>query len=112
MEMHEQANEMELHSVENEDVDDEQTFKNYLFRIMWMWPVYSARNPRSLMDSIISTLHQFNVMYAHKYDEFHELLDEFNNTEGAGRTGVKVKPQEYYKANVCNKYFVHKATQQ
>ena len=29
MEMHEKANEMELQNVENEEVDDEQIFKNY-----------------------------------------------------------------------------------
>ena len=43
MEMQEQANEMELQNVENEDVDDERIFKNYLSGIKWMWPVYLAK---------------------------------------------------------------------
>ena len=112
MEMQEQANEMELQNVENEDVDDERIFKKYLSGIKWMWPVYLAKNPRSLMDSIISKLHQFNVINAVKYDEFKELLDEYNNTTGVDRNAVKVKLQKYYEDNVYNKYFVHKATQQ
>ena len=112
MEMQEQANEMELQNVENEDVDDERIFKNYLSGIKWMWPEYLAKNPRSLMDSIISKLHQFNVINAVKYDEFKELLDEYNNTTGVDRNAVKVKLQKYYEDNVYNKYFVHKATQQ
>ena len=64
------------------------------------------------MDSIISKLHQFNVINAVKYDEFKELLDEYNNTTGVDRNEVKVKLQKYYEDNVYNKYFVHKATQQ
>ena len=40
MEMQEKANEMELQKVENEDVDDERIFENYLNSIKWMWPVY------------------------------------------------------------------------
>ena len=94
MEVQEQAIEMELKHVENEDVDDERIFKNYLSVIKGMWPVYSAKNPRSLMDSIISKLHEFNVINAVKYDEFKELLDEYNNTTGVDRNEVKVKLQK------------------
>ena len=65
-----------------------------------------------MMDSIISKLHQFNVINADKYDEFKELFYEYNNTGGAERKEVKVKLQKYYEDNVYNKYFVQKATQQ
>ena len=93
MEMQEKATEMELQNVENEDVDDERIFNNYLSGIKWMWPVYLAKNPRSLMGSIISTLHQFNVINAFKCDEFKELVHEYNNTTGVDRNEVKVKLQ-------------------
>ena len=44
--------------------------------IKWMWPVHLSKNPGTMMDSIISTLHQFNVINADKYDEFKEFFDE------------------------------------
>ena len=108
IEMHEKANEMELQDVEDEGVDDETNFKNSLISIKWMWPVYLAKKPRTMMDSIISQLHQFNVINPDKYDEFKELLDEYNNTIGVERKTVKNQLQKYYEDNVCNKYFVEK----
>ena len=77
-----------------------------------MWPVYLAKDPKTMMDNIFSKLHQFNVINADKYDEFKGLLDAYNNTGGAERKEVKVKLQKYYEDNVYNTYFIHKATQQ
>ena len=108
MEMHEKANEMELQNVENEEVDDEQIFKNYLETIKWMWPVYLSKNPGTMMDNIISKLHQFNVINAAKYDEFKELLDEYNNASTTERKGIRTQLETYYKDNVYNKYFKQK----
>ena len=108
MEMHEKANEMELQNVENEEVDDEQIFKNYLETIKWMWPVYLSKNPGTMMDNIISKLHQFNVINADKYDEFKELLDEYNNASTTERKGIRTQLETYYKDNVYNKYFKQK----
>ena len=108
MEMHEKANEMELQNVENEEVDDEQIFKKYLTSIKWMWPVYLSKTPGTMMDNIISKLHQFNVINADKYDEFKELLGEYNNASTTERRGIRARLETYYKDTVYNKYFKQK----
>ena len=79
METHEEASELELQNVENEEVDDERIFNSYLTSIKWMWPVYLTKTPGTMMDNIISKIDQFNVINPDKYDEFKELLDEYNN---------------------------------
>ena len=108
MEMHEKAIELELQNVENEDVDDERIFRNYLTSIKWLWPVYLSKNPGTMMDNIISKLHQFNVINADKYDEFKELLDEYNNARTTERKGIRARLETYYNDNVYNKYFKQK----
>ena len=108
MEMHEKAIKLELQNVENEDVDDERIFKNYLTSIKWLWPVYLSKNPGTMMDNIISKLHQFNVINADKYDEFKELLDEYNNARTTERKGIRARLEAYYNDNVYNKYFKQK----
>ena len=108
MEMHEKAIELELQNVENEDVDDERIFKSYLTSIKWLWPVYLSKNPGTMMDNIISKLHQFNVINADKYDEFKELLDEYNNARTTERKGIRARLETYYNDNVYNKYFKQK----
>ena len=40
--------------------------------------MYLSKTPGTMMDNIISKLHQFNVINANKNDEFKELLDEYN----------------------------------
>ena len=62
-----------------------------------------SEKPRSLTDSIISTLHLFNVINADKYHEFNQLLDEFNNTEGAEEKELRLNYKTYYADNV----FIH-----
>ena len=108
MERHEKASELELQNAENEEVDDERIFKNYLTSIKWMWPVYLSKNPGTMMDNIISKLHQLNVTHADKYDEFKELLDEYNNARTTERRGIRARLETYYKDNVYNKYFKQK----
>ena len=107
MEMHEKASELELQNIENEEVDDERIFKNYLTSIKWMWPVYLSKTPGTMMDNIISKLHQFNVINADKYDEFNEFLDECNNASTTERKGIRARLETFYKDNVYNKYFKH-----
>ena len=62
------------------------------------------------MDDIISTLHQFNVINAVKYDEFKELLDEYNNANKTERKGIRARLETYYNDNVYSKYFKHKSS--
>ena len=88
--------------------DDERIFKNYLTSIKWLWPVYLSKNPGTMMDNIISKLHQFNVINADKYDEFKELLDEYNNARRTERKGIRARLETYYNDNVYNKYFKQK----
>ena len=107
MEMHEKASELELQNVENEEVDDERIFKHYLTTIKWMWPVYLSKTPGTMMGNIMSKL-QFNVINADKYDEFKELLDEYNNANTTERKGIRTRLETYYKDNVYNKYFKQK----
>ena len=99
------GNELELQNVEDEEVDDEQIFKNYLTAIKWMWPVYLSKNPGTMMNNMISKLHEFNVIKADKNDEFKELLDEYNNASTTERKGIRVQLETYYNDNVYSKYF-------
>ena len=57
------------------------------------------------MDNKISKLHQFNVTHADKYDEFKELLDEYNNASVKERKRIRARLETYCKDNVYNKYF-------
>ena len=70
--------------------------------------MYLSKNPGTMMNNIISKLHEFNVINADKYDEFKELLDEYNNASTTERKGIRVQLETYCNDNVYSKYFKQK----